>query len=286
MKGWVYVISEKGKPGLVKVGYTTKDPELRARELDGTASPHPHIVDYEVLVEDPYQLEQKSHKALSDKHEGKEWFRTTTENAVYVIRLNAGDSIITEDFKRADKEAVLKKQKYEQQERTKKEAEGAKKRRAVEIADTRQIDTRKRKQKIDELSDRMWAIYSEELQKNTPEIPNFLSVFMFFGLGLFFWLGIGENSNPGAALIVMLLTAVLGLPLWWFYYNKTEKEGQQMEAAYQAYWPSVKKEIRHIESVLKNDVNWESKLPGHKNRAENSLRAALKTISMKIVTGV
>jgi hypothetical protein len=72
MKGWVYVISNKGKPGLVKVGYSSKDPDARAGELDSTADPHPHLVDYEVLVVAPYRHEQQAHSRLSDKHEGKE----------------------------------------------------------------------------------------------------------------------------------------------------------------------------------------------------------------------
>ena len=60
MKGWVYVLSNKGKPGLVKVGYSSKDPDARAAELNSTADPHPHIVDYEVLVDDPYRHEQQA----------------------------------------------------------------------------------------------------------------------------------------------------------------------------------------------------------------------------------
>jgi len=68
----VYVISNKGKPGLVKVGYSSKDPDARAGELDSTADPHPHLVDYEVLVVAPYRHEQQAHLRLSDKHEGKE----------------------------------------------------------------------------------------------------------------------------------------------------------------------------------------------------------------------
>ncbi|WP_295427803.1 GIY-YIG nuclease family protein [uncultured Thiodictyon sp.] len=33
MKGFVYVMSNKAMPGLVKIGYSTKHPELRAEEL-------------------------------------------------------------------------------------------------------------------------------------------------------------------------------------------------------------------------------------------------------------
>jgi hypothetical protein len=50
MKGWVYVISNKAMEGLIKVGHSTKDPELRAQELDHTGSPHPYIVEYEMLI--------------------------------------------------------------------------------------------------------------------------------------------------------------------------------------------------------------------------------------------
>jgi hypothetical protein len=87
MKGWVYVISNKGLPDLVKVGFSTKDPELRAKGLNHTGSPHPYLVDYESLVEEPYQVEQKTHKVLSEYREGKEWFRCSAEVAIAAINL-------------------------------------------------------------------------------------------------------------------------------------------------------------------------------------------------------
>ncbi|KFC76184.1 GIY-YIG nuclease family protein [Massilia sp. LC238] len=45
MKGWVYVITNKAIPDLVKVGYSRKDPELRAAELNNTGAPHPYMVE-------------------------------------------------------------------------------------------------------------------------------------------------------------------------------------------------------------------------------------------------
>jgi len=33
MKGWVYVITNKAMPGLVKIGFSMKDTEIRASEL-------------------------------------------------------------------------------------------------------------------------------------------------------------------------------------------------------------------------------------------------------------
>ena len=128
MKGWVYVISNEGKPGIVKVGYSTKDPEIRAKDLDSTADPYPHLVDYEVIVEDPYGLEQRSHKALrgsriSDEGVGTEWFKTTAENAVYEIRSIAGDKILFEDFKRAKREEILRREEEELEKEKKVEEE-------------------------------------------------------------------------------------------------------------------------------------------------------------------
>jgi hypothetical protein len=91
MKGWVYVISNKAMPGLVKIGFTKKDPEIRAKELNHTGTPHPYLVDYELLIEEPHQVEQKAHALLTEKHEKKEWFRCTPEDAVAALKEIGGN---------------------------------------------------------------------------------------------------------------------------------------------------------------------------------------------------
>lgn len=106
MKGWVYVISNKAIPDLVKIGYSTKDPELRAAELNNTGTPHPYAVDYELLIIEPYQVEQKTHRLLSEKHEAKEWFRCSPEEAILAIRKVAGNNVVLENFKRVDRAMV------------------------------------------------------------------------------------------------------------------------------------------------------------------------------------
>ncbi|ALA58387.1 GIY-YIG nuclease family protein [Nitrospira moscoviensis] len=104
MKGWVYVISNPAMPGLIKVGHSTKDPELRARELSSTGSPHPYIVEYEMLIEQPARVEQQAHNALKNWRERKEWFRCSCEEAIAAIQRSAGSGVIHESFKRADRE--------------------------------------------------------------------------------------------------------------------------------------------------------------------------------------
>lgn len=103
MKGWVYVISNKAMPNRVKIGYTLKDPKLRAEELAGTGIPHKFEVDYEVLTENPRLLEQRAHSALHLKREAKEWFLCSREEAVATIRQLAADGIIYERFGQLDR---------------------------------------------------------------------------------------------------------------------------------------------------------------------------------------
>lgn len=94
MKGWVYVISNKAMPGILKIGYSTKDPKLRAAELNHTGSPYPYVVEYEMLIEEPYQIEQRIHKMLSSSKEGKEWFRCSIREAITSIKEIAASSFI------------------------------------------------------------------------------------------------------------------------------------------------------------------------------------------------
>ncbi len=103
MKGWVYVISNRAMPGLVKVGFSTKDPELRASDLNHTGSPHPYLVEYELLIEEPRNIEQRVHSELSHVKEAKEWFRCTAEQAVATIKAVAGPLGMHETYKRVER---------------------------------------------------------------------------------------------------------------------------------------------------------------------------------------
>jgi len=122
-------------PGLIKVRHSTKDPELRAQELNNTGSPHPYVVEYEMLIEEPYRLEQQVHKALRNHSEAKEWFRCSAEEAIAVIQRVAEGKAINETFKRVEREKA---------ESIRKEQEVAElRRRQVEALITRQVEERK-----------------------------------------------------------------------------------------------------------------------------------------------
>lgn len=86
IRGWIYILSNASMPGLVKVGFSLKDPTLRASELAGTGVPHPFLVEYEALVHAPRDLEQRVHRRLSKHREAKEFFRCNIYEAVQAIR--------------------------------------------------------------------------------------------------------------------------------------------------------------------------------------------------------
>jgi hypothetical protein len=77
MRGWVYIIVNKSMPGLVKVGYTDRSPNMRAAELAGTGMPTPYSVAYSAQLPAARNVEQRVHRKLADLRVGKEWFRCT-----------------------------------------------------------------------------------------------------------------------------------------------------------------------------------------------------------------
>ncbi len=86
-------------PNLVKIGFSLRDPKLRANELAGTGVPHPYRVAYEALVIDPRDIESKVHSELKSYHDAKEFFRCGLEVAVQTIRSVVGkQGIFYENF--------------------------------------------------------------------------------------------------------------------------------------------------------------------------------------------
>lgn len=90
-RGWVYVLSNRAMPGLLKIGFSTKDPMNRALELEGTGVPAAFEVEYDVLVQGPREVEAQVHERLSSSHEAKEFFRASVSEAVDAIRTVIGD---------------------------------------------------------------------------------------------------------------------------------------------------------------------------------------------------
>lgn len=102
MKGYVYIISNKAMPDLYKIGYTMKDPKIRAAELSTTGVPHEYIVEYEILIDKPLDTERSSHSKLGKYKEGKEWFRCSPSQAIDAIKSSYGGNVYYEHSFRLD----------------------------------------------------------------------------------------------------------------------------------------------------------------------------------------
>src|SRR6478735_7580912 len=100
VRGWIYVLVNSSLPGLVKVGYSTKDPAIRIVELSTTGVPFAFEIAYEALAEDPRDLEQAVHSRLKLLHESKEFFRTSPTVAVEAIRAIAREADRTLELQR------------------------------------------------------------------------------------------------------------------------------------------------------------------------------------------
>jgi hypothetical protein len=106
VRGWIYIITNPAMPGLVKVGYSTKDPTIRAKELGTTGNPHPYRVIYDALVVGPYTAEQRLHSALAHYQEAKEWFRCDARVVINTVRTILRDDILLEKLGLADPAAM------------------------------------------------------------------------------------------------------------------------------------------------------------------------------------
>ncbi len=198
MKGWVYIITNPAMPGIIKIGFSMKDPELRARELNSTGCPQEYSVDYCILVEEPRELEQRVHKHLRHIGVGKEWFRCSCQEATVAIKSECCGEIFAEDFKALDRQEI---------ERDRRAREIA--RQAREKAEQeKQALFKKESQKIEdrfadpiskaESSSFRWPIFFFSIFASLaflflfsyPNTPS-MDLIIFFGIsGIVVWLGI------------------------------------------------------------------------------------------------
>ncbi len=86
--GHIYILSNRTMPGILKIGYTDRNPEDRARELYTTATPTPFVVEFAVkLLGNTFEIEQRVHNHLQKYRVDKrrEFFRITSQEAANLI---------------------------------------------------------------------------------------------------------------------------------------------------------------------------------------------------------
>ena len=93
-EGWIYCMSNKWMPSLVKVGQTSGDPHERASQLYTTGVPDKFNVEFAKKVKNHTQKEKMIH-ALLEKHferptPGREFFKCTSEDVFQFFELIEG----------------------------------------------------------------------------------------------------------------------------------------------------------------------------------------------------
>lgn len=94
--GWVYCAVSAAHPDLCKLGATTNDPLLRAKQLTAsTSAPTPFTMAYTRWVKDVTAAEAALHEIFADRrvNEGREFFQVSVMEAVMAMdRVAGGDS--------------------------------------------------------------------------------------------------------------------------------------------------------------------------------------------------
>jgi hypothetical protein len=87
MGGFVYVMTNKSMPGMVKIGFTTRMPTSRADELFTSGVPSPFVVFSAVWFDEPKLIEAEIHEYFDVCRvtDGREFFRVLPEVATRQI---------------------------------------------------------------------------------------------------------------------------------------------------------------------------------------------------------
>jgi hypothetical protein len=99
VKGFIYIALNPLISGMVKIGFSSRDPNYRLSELNGTNSPADFQLAYFALVEDAEKVERLVHGQLKDcrYRSNREFFSVGVHEAVRCILENC-DGALYEEF--------------------------------------------------------------------------------------------------------------------------------------------------------------------------------------------
>lgn len=85
-EGFIYIASNQGMPGIIKIGMTYKPPAKRLAELYTTGVPYPFELEYQCRVPDRYAAERYLHDFFTEKRvsSNREFFAVKASDAVKI----------------------------------------------------------------------------------------------------------------------------------------------------------------------------------------------------------
>ena len=85
-EGYIYVLENKGQPGILKIGYTDRTPQARVKEINsGTGVITPWFIVNAFPCKAPAQIESIIHSQLNQYRVNKEGFAVTISTAEQII---------------------------------------------------------------------------------------------------------------------------------------------------------------------------------------------------------
>jgi len=89
MSGVIYVLVNQAMPGLIKIGRTAENIEMRMRQLDTSGVPLPFECFYAAEVADPAKVERALHEAFEDQRvrKNREFFELSPDKPKVIIKL-------------------------------------------------------------------------------------------------------------------------------------------------------------------------------------------------------
>lgn len=122
MKGWCYVMTNPHMQGLVKIGWTSRQPEDRASELFTTGVPDAYEIQYAAECVEADLAEKNAHSIMRSVrvNSSREYFRSPVKDAIAVVRESAQTfGLVSEKFYLVEREEAEKLQKQMAEERLK-----------------------------------------------------------------------------------------------------------------------------------------------------------------------
>ena len=96
-EGFIYIASNQGMPGLIKIGMTYKHPTKRLAELYTTGVPFPFVLEYQCRVPDRRAAERFLHHYFDEKRvtNNREFFTVSANDAAKITHKRVANKKVT-----------------------------------------------------------------------------------------------------------------------------------------------------------------------------------------------
>lgn len=204
--GYIYILSNPGMPGLLKIGFTLRDVETRAQELETTGVPYKFTIEYKAIVEDVEDMERYIHAELSQFHVNKEWFKCDVKTCIRTIEHVASGKI----HHKESIEDVKSRERLEQQKREKEYAEWRK------FEDIKMSISLKHSERVSEKQKELLVKYSDEIARDKDDYTETLYIkwIVFVGI-LVASMSLFHDATLGRFFEVLLGGLAITFPLFW-----------------------------------------------------------------------